>query len=135
MARDPHSPVTIPDTLDPTTRQVYLPEVKNAVVTDTVGFIRKLPTHLIEAFKATLEESGEEGVVAPGRGGAGHALDEQVAPSQALEQQFAYFADHFQSVNEQTLRSFLAGEGELDRPGILISFDDGFRNHFEVAAA
>lgn len=44
-------------TLDPTTRRVHLPEVDSAVVTDTVGFIRKLPAHLIEAFKATLEES------------------------------------------------------------------------------
>ncbi len=50
-------------TLDPTTRQVYLPEIKNAVVTDTVGFIRNLPTHLIEAFKSTLEESGEADVL------------------------------------------------------------------------
>jgi GTP-binding protein HflX len=50
-------------TLDPATRQVYLPEVNNAVVTDTVGFIRKLPTHLIEAFKATLEESDEADVL------------------------------------------------------------------------
>jgi GTP-binding protein HflX len=50
-------------TLDPTTRQVYLPSVKEAVVTDTVGFIRKLPTHLIEAFKATLEESEEAEVL------------------------------------------------------------------------
>ena len=50
-------------TLDPTTRQVYLEGVKNAVVTDTVGFIRKLPTHLIEAFKATLEETSEADVL------------------------------------------------------------------------
>jgi GTPase len=50
-------------TLDPTTRQVHLPEVKNAVVTDTVGFIRNLPPHLIEAFKSTLEESGEADVL------------------------------------------------------------------------
>lgn len=50
-------------TLDPTTRQVYLPEVKNAVITDTVGFIRNLPPHLIEAFKSTLEESGEADVL------------------------------------------------------------------------
>jgi len=50
-------------TLDPTTRQIHLPEVKNAVLTDTVGFIRKLPTHLIEAFKATLEESAEADVL------------------------------------------------------------------------
>lgn len=50
-------------TLDPTTRKVYLPEVGDAVATDTVGFIRKLPPHLIEAFKATLEESGEADVL------------------------------------------------------------------------
>jgi GTP-binding protein HflX len=50
-------------TLDPTTRKVFLPEVGDALVTDTVGFIRKLPAHLIEAFKATLEESGEAEVL------------------------------------------------------------------------
>lgn len=50
-------------TLDPTTRKVFLPEGGDALVSDTVGFIRKLPTHLIEAFKATLEESGEADVL------------------------------------------------------------------------
>ncbi|MCB0385624.1 MAG: GTPase HflX [Bdellovibrionales bacterium] len=50
-------------TLDPATRKVFLPEVKNAVVTDTVGFIRRLPTELIEAFKATLEESVDADVL------------------------------------------------------------------------
>ncbi|PIS11536.1 MAG: GTPase HflX [Bdellovibrio sp. CG10_big_fil_rev_8_21_14_0_10_47_8] len=50
-------------TLDPTTRKVFLPEGPPAVVTDTVGFIRKLPTQLIEAFKATLEESAEADVL------------------------------------------------------------------------
>jgi GTP-binding protein HflX len=51
-------------TLDPTTRKVYLPHGPvNAVITDTVGFIRKLPTNLIEAFKATLEESAEADIL------------------------------------------------------------------------
>lgn len=50
-------------TLDPTTRKVFLPDGPPAVVTDTVGFIRKLPTQLIEAFKATLEESTEADVL------------------------------------------------------------------------
>lgn len=50
-------------TLDPTTRKIFLPEGPPAVVTDTVGFIRKLPTQLIEAFKATLEESAEADVL------------------------------------------------------------------------
>jgi len=43
-------------TLDPTTRQVVLPNRQKVLLTDTVGFIRKLPHTLIEAFKATLEE-------------------------------------------------------------------------------
>lgn len=50
-------------TLDPTTRKIFLPDAPPAVVTDTVGFIRKLPTQLIEAFKATLEESSEADVL------------------------------------------------------------------------
>lgn len=43
-------------TLDPTTRRLRLPTNQNALLTDTVGFIRKLPHGLVEAFKATLEE-------------------------------------------------------------------------------
>lgn len=44
-------------TLDPTTRLLELPGGQNILLTDTVGFIRKLPHHLIEAFKSTLEEA------------------------------------------------------------------------------
>ena len=44
-------------TLDPKTRKVFIPGMREAVLTDTVGFIRNLPPHLISAFKATLEES------------------------------------------------------------------------------
>jgi GTP-binding protein HflX len=43
-------------TLDPTTRRVLLPQGQVALFTDTVGFIQKLPTQLIAAFRATLEE-------------------------------------------------------------------------------
>lgn len=43
-------------TLDPTTRKVKLPGGREALFTDTVGFIQKLPTALVEAFQATLEE-------------------------------------------------------------------------------
>ena len=43
-------------TLDPTTRRLRLPNNQNVLLTDTVGFIRKLPHGLVEAFKATLEE-------------------------------------------------------------------------------
>jgi GTP-binding protein HflX len=44
------------ETLDPTTRQLTLPNHQKVLITDTVGFIRKLPHMLIESFKATLEE-------------------------------------------------------------------------------
>ena len=46
-------------TLDPTTRRVELPGGHLALFTDTVGFIQKLPTALVAAFRATLEEIGE----------------------------------------------------------------------------
>ena len=44
-------------TLDPTTRSLTLPEGENVLLTDTVGFIHKLPHHLIDAFRSTLEEA------------------------------------------------------------------------------
>ncbi len=45
-------------TLDPTIRRVVLPDGRSALLSDTVGFIRKLPHQLVAAFKATLEEVG-----------------------------------------------------------------------------
>ena len=44
-------------TLDPTTRQLDLPDKRQAILTDTVGFIQRLPHQLIAAFKSTLEET------------------------------------------------------------------------------
>jgi GTP-binding protein HflX len=44
-------------TLDPTTRKLTLPDKQEMLLTDTVGFIRKLPHNLVEAFKSTLEEA------------------------------------------------------------------------------
>jgi len=50
-------------TLDPTTRRLELPGNQNALLSDTVGFIRKLPHQLVEAFKATLEEVVEADIL------------------------------------------------------------------------
>lgn len=50
-------------TLDPVTRRLYLPEGRVMLLTDTVGFIQKLPHQLVEAFHATLEESIEADVL------------------------------------------------------------------------
>ena len=44
-------------TLDPTTRQLRLPDKRQAILTDTVGFIQRLPHQLVAAFKSTLEET------------------------------------------------------------------------------
>ena len=44
-------------TLDPTTRNLTLPSGQQILLTDTVGFVRKLPHHLIDAFRSTLEEA------------------------------------------------------------------------------
>ena len=44
-------------TLDPTTRQLRLPSGQKLLLTDTVGFVRRLPHQLVDAFKATLEEA------------------------------------------------------------------------------
>ena len=51
-------------TLDPTTRRVKLPSGHEALFTDTVGFIQKLPTQLVAAFRATLEEITEADILA-----------------------------------------------------------------------
>ncbi len=50
-------------TLDPTTRRVRLPSGRDILVTDTVGFINNLPTTLVAAFRATLEEINEADIV------------------------------------------------------------------------
>lgn len=46
-------------TLDPVSKSLHLPNGENIVISDTVGFLNNLPHHLVEAFKATLEEVGE----------------------------------------------------------------------------
>jgi GTPase len=50
-------------TLDPTMRRVDLPSGRTAILSDTVGFISELPTHLVAAFRATLEEVTEADII------------------------------------------------------------------------
>ncbi len=64
-------------TLDPTTRRVRLPGGREALFTDTVGFIQKLPTALVAAFRATLEEIAESDLLL-------HVVD--ITHANALEQ-------------------------------------------------
>ncbi len=50
-------------TLDPTVRHIVLPSRRRVLLSDTVGFIRNLPTTLVKAFRATLEEAGEAALI------------------------------------------------------------------------
>lgn len=85
-------------TLDPTTRKITLPNGQLLLLTDTVGFIRKLPHTLVEAFKATLEEAQLATMLV-------HVLD--ASHPSALEQRKA---------TEQVLEEL----GALDKPTILV---------------
>lgn len=66
-------------TLDPTTRRTDLPSGHHALLTDTVGFIQKLPTELVAAFRATLEEVTEADVLLHVVDASHPNLEEQVA--------------------------------------------------------
>lgn len=65
-------------TLDPTTRILELPGKQSMYLTDTVGFIRKLPHHLIEAFKSTLEEAKYADVIIHVVDASNPQMDEQM---------------------------------------------------------
>ena len=65
-------------TLDPTTRNLKLPSKQEGLLTDTVGFIRKLPHHLIEAFKSTLEEAKYADIILHVVDASNPQMDEQM---------------------------------------------------------
>ncbi|HEX2273170.1 MAG TPA: GTPase HflX [Acidimicrobiales bacterium] len=75
-----HADVLVEDrlfaTVDPTTRRLELPGGERVLVTDTVGFVRKLPTQLVEAFRSTLEEVAEADLLL-------HVVDAAVADPEA----------------------------------------------------
>jgi GTP-binding protein HflX len=66
-------------TLDPTTRKLELPAGRELLLTDTVGFIQKLPTDLVAAFRATLEEVTEADLIIEVLDLSSPAVDEQAA--------------------------------------------------------
>lgn len=71
-------------TLDPTTRKYVLPDGRELYMVDTVGFIRKLPHHLIEAFKSTLEEAAYADVVLHVVDGSSPEFDSHIAVAQGI---------------------------------------------------
>ncbi|MDO8532400.1 MAG: GTPase HflX [Dehalococcoidia bacterium] len=85
-------------TLDPVTRRIMLPNGGPALLTDTVGFIQKLPHSVVAAFRATLEEIGEADLLL-------HVVD--ITHKNAAEQ-------------AQVVDKILAGMGLMDRSRILV---------------
>ncbi len=85
-------------TLDPTVRQLVLPSRRRVLLSDTVGFIRQLPTTLVEAFRATLEEVTEASLLL-------HVVD---ASSPAAPEYCAH------------VRQVLGEIGALDTPQVLV---------------
>lgn len=83
-------------TLDPTTRRLSLPHDRTVLLTDTVGFVKKLPHQLVEAFRSTLEEVGEASLLL-------HVVD----ASRDVDRQIAAVEDVLKEI------------GALDRPALL----------------
>lgn len=86
-------------TLDPTVRKVHSPNGREYTLSDTVGFVRNLPTQLVEAFRSTLEEAGDADVLL-------HVVD----------------GSHEDPVGQiNAVREVLAGvEGAADTPELLV---------------
>ncbi len=85
-------------TLDPTTRRVALPNGREVLFSDTVGFIQKLPTELVAAFRATLEEINEADLIL-------HVVD--ISHPQVCQQ-------------SETVMQTLAELDVVDRPIVLV---------------
>jgi GTPase len=71
-------------TLDPTTRRLHLPGGETALLGDTVGFVRRLPHELVEAFKSTLEEVVRADLLLHVVDGGAHDAEEQVRAVRAV---------------------------------------------------
>jgi len=113
-------------TLDPTTRRLRLPTNQNVLLSDTVGFIRKLPHDLVDAFKATLEEVIEADLLL-------HVVD--ISSPQAEEQIEAVnvVLDELGVADKPMLMVF----NKIDRvtaPGLAKRFTDRYPNSIVVSA-
>jgi GTP-binding protein HflX len=113
-------------TLDPTTRRLRLPTNQSVLLTDTVGFIRKLPHRLVEAFKATLEEVRQADLLL-------HVVD--ISHPQAGEQIKAVNAvlEEIGAAGRPTLMVFNKID-RLDNGELRLRFAEQFANSVAVSA-
>lgn len=100
-------------TLDPTTRGKKLPSGQEVLLTDTVGFIRKLPHHLIEAFKSTLEEAKYADIIL-------HVVDASNREMDAQMYVVYETLQRLQVMNKPVITAF----NKMDRLGEMVSIRD-----------
>jgi GTP-binding protein HflX len=118
-------------TLDPTSRQVRLGDGQIAVVTDTVGFIHKLPHQLVQAFRATLEEVNRADVLLEVVDASdGHAPEHRATVQQVLDELGAGDKPRLVAYNKADLVDPAARDGSLPAPtvagAVLVSAVTGF---------
>jgi GTP-binding protein HflX len=113
-------------TLDPTTRRVELPGGNPALFTDTVGFIQKLPTAVVAAFRATLEEIGEADLLL-------HLVD--ITHSNARAQAEAVYQTLVEiGANHIPILIVLNKIDRLDNPENVLQLMDGFPKSVAISA-
>lgn len=101
-------------TLDPTTRNLQLPSKQEVLLTDTVGFIRKLPHHLIEAFRSTLEEAKYADIIL-------HVVD--ASNSQVDEQMYIVYETLFQlQVTDKPIITAFNKQDRIEEQPVLKDF-------------
>jgi GTP-binding protein HflX len=139
-----HADVFVEDklfaTLDPTTRRITLPDKSAALLTDTVGFIRKLPPTIVTAFKATLEELSEASVLLHVVDLTSHNAAEQCQivedilaglslsdkPRITVLNKIDLLLDNSRSWDEETAISYLSDQTEADENSVLVSSTRGW---------
>lgn len=106
-------------TLDPTTRNLTLENGEQILLTDTVGFIRKLPHHLIEAFRSTLEEAKYADIIL-------HVVD---SSNPNVEQQIHVVYNTLEElgVKEKTIITVFNKQDRLDEDAIVKDFRSDYR--------
>src|SRR4051794_26654666 len=106
-------------TLDPTSRQVKLGDGQTAIVTDTVGFIHKLPHQLVDAFRATLEEVTRADVLVEVVDASDEHFEEHRATVQTvLDELGAGEKPRFLAFNKADLLDASARKGEAAAPAV-----------------
>ena len=113
-------------TLDPTTRRLRLPTNQNVLLTDTVGFIKKLPHDLVEAFKATLEEVVQADLLLHVVDVSHPQADEQIAAVNAVLAEIG-------AAEKSTLMVFNKVD-QLNGSGTLNRLNEKFSNAVSISA-